>query len=85
MGHQTRRPVRKNEQYDPEYLKYNPKGVVPTLVHDDNVVAESTLICEYLEETFQNRRSYRRRPTIAPDAPVEQTDRRRYIRSAPEK
>ena len=42
----------KNEQYDPEYLKYNPKGVVPTLVHDENVVVESTLICEYLEETF---------------------------------
>ena len=24
----------KSEQYDPEYLKLNPKGVVPTLVHD---------------------------------------------------
>ena len=23
----------KNEQYDPAYLKYNPKGVVPTFVH----------------------------------------------------
>jgi glutathione S-transferase len=24
----------KVEQYDPNYLKLNPKGVVPTLVHD---------------------------------------------------
>jgi glutathione S-transferase len=42
----------KNEQYDPEYLKYNPKGVVPTLVHDGKPIVESTLICEYLDETF---------------------------------
>ncbi len=42
----------KNEQYDPEYLKLNPKGVVPTLDHDGNIVIESTLICEYLDEVF---------------------------------
>jgi glutathione S-transferase len=42
----------KNEQYDPSYLKYNPKGVVPTLVHDGKPIVESTLICEYLDETF---------------------------------
>ena len=40
------------EQYDPNYLKLNPKGVVPTLVHDGKPVIESTLICEYLDETF---------------------------------
>ena len=42
----------KTEQYDPEYLKLNPKGVVPTLVHDGTPVIESTLICEYIDETF---------------------------------
>lgn len=42
----------KTEQYDPAYLKLNPKGVVPTLVHDGVPVIESTLICEYLDETF---------------------------------
>src|SRR4051812_17069236 len=41
-----------SEQYDPTYLKLNPKGVVPTLVHDGVPVIESTLICEYLDETF---------------------------------
>jgi len=40
-----------NEQYSPEYLKLNPKGVVPTLVHDGRTVVESTLICEYLDDS----------------------------------
>src|SRR5215471_3332370 len=42
----------RSEQYDPKYLKLNPKGVVPTLVHDGKLVIESTLICEYLDDTF---------------------------------
>ena len=39
-----------HEQFDPEYLKLNPKGYVPTLVHDGQAIRESTLICEYLDE-----------------------------------
>ena len=39
-------------QFDPAYLKLNPKGVVPTLVDDGVPVIESTLICEYLDERF---------------------------------
>ena len=46
----------RNEQFSPEYLKINPKGVVPALDHDGRVVIESTLICEYLEECFPARR-----------------------------
>ena len=42
----------KSEQYDPQYLKMNPKGVVPTLVHDGKPIIESTLICEYIDEIF---------------------------------
>jgi glutathione S-transferase len=42
----------KNEQYSPAYLAINPKGVVPSLLDDGKVVVESTLICEYLEETI---------------------------------
>ena len=29
-----------NEQYRPEYLKLNPKGVVPTLIHEDHAIIE---------------------------------------------
>jgi glutathione S-transferase len=42
----------KNEHYSPEYLKINPKAVVPSLIHGGVPVIESTLICEYLDETF---------------------------------
>jgi glutathione S-transferase len=42
----------KAEQYDPKYLQLNPKGVVPTLVHDGKPVIESTLICEYIDQSF---------------------------------
>ncbi|HZD91965.1 MAG TPA: glutathione S-transferase family protein [Pseudolabrys sp.] len=42
----------KAEQFDPRYLKLNPKGLVPTLVHEGNAIAESTLICEYIDDAF---------------------------------
>jgi ganglioside-induced differentiation-associated protein 1 len=40
------------DQFDPDYLKLNPKAVVPTIVHDGVVVTESTVICEYLDEVY---------------------------------
>jgi len=42
--------ILKGEQFDPDYLKLNPKGVVPTLVHDDLVIPDSTVIIEYLDQ-----------------------------------
>lgn len=38
------------EQHDPEYVKLNPNHVVPTLVHDGEVLIESTRIIEYLDD-----------------------------------
>ena len=32
--------ILKGEQFDPEYLRLNPKAVVPTLVHDGFVLQE---------------------------------------------
>lgn len=42
----------KFEQHDPAYLKINPAGQVPTLVHDGRVVTESTIINEYIDRAF---------------------------------
>ena len=39
-------------QLDPEYMKINPNGVVPSLVHDNLVIIDSSVICEYLDEVF---------------------------------
>jgi glutathione S-transferase len=44
--------LQKFEQHNPEYLKLNPKGVVPTLVHDGVAFCESTHIIDYLEAKF---------------------------------
>jgi glutathione S-transferase len=44
--------ILKGDQFDPAYMKLNPKAVVPTLVHDRKVIVESTVICEYLDEIF---------------------------------
>jgi glutathione S-transferase len=38
------------DQLKPDYLALNPNGVVPTLVHDGEVVIDSTVIIEYLDE-----------------------------------
>lgn len=44
--------LRKGEQFDPQYLKLNPKAVVPTLVHDERVIRESSIIIEYLDDVY---------------------------------
>ena len=44
--------IRVGESHTSEYLALNPKGVVPALVHDLEVIVESTVICEYIEDAF---------------------------------
>ena len=67
----------KNEQYNPEYLKLNPKGVVPTLDHDGNIIIESTLICEYLDDTFPN-------PSLVPKDPFLRSQMRLWSKAVDE-
>jgi glutathione S-transferase len=52
----------RGEQFSADFLAINPKAVVPVLIHDGEIIRESTVICEYLEETFSARPIY-------PDAP----------------
>lgn len=42
----------KGEQHSPEYLAMNPNGVVPTLLHGNRVLYESSVIAEYLDELY---------------------------------
>lgn len=44
--------LRRGDQFSPEYLRLNPKAVVPTLIHDDEVIRESTIINEYIDDSF---------------------------------
>src|SRR5882672_2584501 len=40
------------DQLRPEYLKINPNGVVPSLIHNGRVIIDSAVIIEYLSEVF---------------------------------
>lgn len=55
--------LRAGEQLKPEFLKINPRGLVPVLVHDGAVIPESTIICEYLDEAFPE-------PPLLPKTPL---------------
>ncbi len=71
---QIRLNLRKGDQFNPEYLKLNPKAVVPTLIHDDRVVRESTVIVEYLEDVFPD-------PALRPDDPFDRSRMRLLVKA----
>ena len=56
----------RGDQFDPAYLELNPNAVVPTLVHDDKVIIESSVILYYLDDAFPE-------PSLMPKAPVERS------------
>ena len=53
------------ENYEPEYTRLNPKAVVPTLDHDGNVLIESNIILEYLEDVFPDQKPLRPKDPVA--------------------
>ena len=57
----------------PEYLKINPNGVVPTLVDDGDVIIDSSVICEYLDEKYPAVR-------LTPDDLVQRAKMRAWMR-----
>jgi glutathione S-transferase len=70
--------ILKGDQFAPDYQKLNPKAVVPTLVHDGNVIVESTVINEYLDETFPDT-------PLKPKSPVERAEMRVWTKAVDEK
>ena len=40
------------DHFQPDYQKLNPHCIVPTLIHDGQVLLQSSVIAEYLDETF---------------------------------
>jgi glutathione S-transferase len=63
----------KMEHHSAEYLKINPLGVIPTLIHDGRPLHESGTICEYLDESFPD-------PPLRPSSPYERGQMRNWIR-----
>jgi glutathione S-transferase len=47
------------DQLKPDYLKINPNGVVPTLVHSGEPVIDSAVIMEYLDELYPEPEPFR--------------------------
>lgn len=50
VGHYV--DVLKGEQFSADFLKLNPYGQVPVLVHDERVLTETGFILQYLDEEF---------------------------------
>jgi glutathione S-transferase len=64
--------LRLSEHLKPDYLRLNPDGVVPTLIHDGEVIRESSVIVEYLDDVFPD-------PPLAPADPLGKARMRQWI------
>jgi glutathione S-transferase len=60
------------------YLKLNPMGVLPTLVADGEAICESSIICEYLNERFQQ-------PSLTPGKPLANARMRWWMKHVDER
>ncbi|MFK7958141.1 MAG: glutathione S-transferase family protein [Lysobacterales bacterium] len=55
--------LRSGDQFKPDYLKLNPKAVVPTIVDNGVAIIESTVIISYLDDAYPE-------PPLRPADPV---------------
>lgn len=63
----------KGEHFSADYLKLNPKGVVPTLVHNGEVIRESAIICDYIDDLSVDAR-------LKPDSAADTARMREWVK-----
>lgn len=63
----------KGDQLTPEYKQINPNGVVPSLVHNDQIIIDSSVILEYLDDLFPEI-------SLRPDSPLARAEMRVWLR-----
>ncbi len=61
------------DQLKPDYLKLNPNGVVPTLIHDGRIITDSAVIMQYLDELFPEPRK------LVPEEPLQRAHMRSLV------
>jgi glutathione S-transferase len=60
------------ENLQPSYIRLNPKGVVPTLIHEGKVITDSAAIVRYLDKQFPH-------PLLIPIEPLLQEKMQSWI------
>lgn len=64
--------LQNREQTTPGFLNVNPRGMVPVLVHDSEVVIESNIIAQYLDDLFPA-------PALMPESALERARVRLWL------
>ena len=65
--------LRAGDSQTPEYIRLNPNGVVPTLLHDGVAVIESNVILEYVDDMWPQK-------PLRPSAPLARAKMRLWMR-----
>ena len=65
--------LRKGEQFTPDYLALNPNAVVPTLIDSDDIILESSIIIQYLEDIGSA-------PSLLPESPLDRARMRLWLK-----
>ena len=65
--------LQKGDQFSPDYMKLNPKSIVPTIINNGEVFRESSVICEYLDDLQPE-------PPLRPSDPMKRAKMRLWMK-----